>query len=64
MADTNELLDLDVISLTSSDPADSALLAASSGEHEVNDEVEEMIVEPSRPACLVYVTLEHKSSHK
>lgn len=40
-ADTRELLDQDMLSLVSSDPADSALLGASQEEQDVAEEGEE-----------------------
>ncbi len=50
-ADESELLEEDVLSLTSSDPAGSALLAHG---QEWADEDEEDISEPSQPVCLAY----------
>ncbi len=50
-ADESELLEEDVLSLTSSDPAGSALLAHG---QEWADEDEEDISEPSQPVCPAY----------
>ncbi len=49
--DESELLEEDVLSLTSSDPAGSALLAHG---QEWADEDEEDISEPSQPVCPAY----------
>ncbi len=51
VADESELLEEDVLSLTSSDPAGSALLAHG---QEWADEDEEDISEPSQPVCPAY----------
>lgn len=58
VADERELLEEDVLSLTCSDPASSALLASSQGEQVVADEGEEVeMTEPSQPPCPVYIEL-------
>lgn len=49
-----ELLEEDVLSLTSSDPAGSALQASSQGEQDLADEGEDDVSEPSQPACPAY----------
>lgn len=52
------LLDEDVLSLTSFDPAASALLASSQEEQEMAAEVEEdMLSETSQPPCPAYAEL-------
>lgn len=43
-----------MLSLTSSDPAGSALLASSQGEQDLADEGEDDISEPSQSACPTY----------
>ncbi len=53
-ADKGKLLEEDVLSLTSSDPAGSALLAHG---QEWADEGGEDISEPSQPVCPAYVEL-------
>ncbi len=56
-ADEGELLEEDVLSPTSSDPAGSALPASSQGEQELANESEEDIYEHSQPACPTYEEL-------
>lgn len=52
--DASALLDEDVFSLESSNPADSALLALSLEEQDVAVEGEDKLLEPSQPACSAY----------
>ncbi len=59
-ADESELLEEDVLSLTSSDPAGSALLAHG---QEWADEDEEDISEPSQPVCPAYDELLEVMEH-
>ncbi len=56
-ADAGDLLDVDVLSLVSSDPADSALLDASLEEQDVVVEDKNETLEPSLPACPAYSEL-------
>ncbi|ROL43895.1 hypothetical protein DPX16_11927 [Anabarilius grahami] len=57
-ADESELLEEDVLSLTSSDPAGSALLVFSQVEQEVSDEGDKVdISEPSWSDCPMYFEL-------
>ncbi|ROI69465.1 hypothetical protein DPX16_14405 [Anabarilius grahami] len=63
-ADKGEVLEDDVLSLTSSDPAASALLALSPREQEVADEEEEgEPSETSKPPCPAYVELLEVMEH-
>ncbi len=52
--DESELRGEDVLSLTSSDPAGSALLASGQSEQDLADEGEDGAFEPSQPACPTY----------
>ncbi len=52
--DESELRGEDVLSLTSSDPAGSALLASGQSEQNLADEGEDGAFEPSQPACPAY----------
>ncbi len=52
--DESELRGEDVLSLTSSDPAGSTLLASGQSEQDLADEGEDGAFEPSQPACLAY----------
>ncbi len=54
-ADENKLLEEDVLSLTSSDPAGSALLAH--GQEWADEDEEENISEPAQPVCPAYCEL-------
>lgn len=47
-------LDEDILLLESSDPTDSALLATSQKEQDVAAEGEDVVMEPSEPACPAY----------
>lgn len=51
---TSAPLDEDILSLESSDPGDSTLLATSQGEQDVATEDENVLMEPSKPACPAY----------
>lgn len=48
------LLDEDVLSLESTNPADSALLALSQKQQDMALEGEDVLMEPSQPACPAY----------
>lgn len=50
-------MDVDVLYLGSSDPADSALTNARPEEQDVVDEDEDKAFEPSQPACPAYAEL-------
>lgn len=52
--DASDLLDENVLSLESSNPADSALLALSQGEQDVAVEGKDKLIEASQPACSAY----------
>ncbi|KTG46021.1 hypothetical protein cypCar_00042415, partial [Cyprinus carpio] len=61
--DENELLDDDAISLTSSDPAASALLDQSQDEQEMSDEDEIVETESSKSSCPAYDVLLEVMDH-
>lgn len=63
-ANERELLEGDVLSLTYSDPAASALLVSSQKEQEVADEGKDAeMTEPSEPPCLAYAELLEVMKH-
>ncbi len=61
--DESELRGEDVLLLASSDPAGSALLASGQSEQDLADEGEDVIFEPSQPACPAYGELMEVMNH-